>query len=136
LNAVLDASAAAALVLPDEDSSRIQSLLNKLDSRSEIFIPSLWWFEIANILLVAGKRKRITLAQSETAMKLLMKLPVVTDDMAGNKYLESLVSYASRHGLSAYDAAYLELAKRKKAVLVSSDKMLCRAAKKEEFVVF
>lgn len=134
--AVLDASAAAGLILPDEKSTQLQEFLYKLDHKSEIYIPLLWWYEIANILLMAEKKGRLSKTDIQEGMNLLLKLPLITDSSSGQYYLESLVESGRRYSLTAYDTVYLELAKRKKALLVSSDTALSRAAQKEKIRLF
>lgn len=58
----VDCSIALALFLPDEDSERAEYFLNK--ARSAVFwVPSLWWYEVANAITVARKRKRLDEAE-------------------------------------------------------------------------
>ena len=97
-------------------------------STEEAVVPSLWWFEIRNILIVNERRHRI--AESDTAAFLfhLSRLRVRVDRLAD----ENVVLRLSRvHGLSVYDAAYLALAQREDLPLATLDGALRTAARGE-----
>lgn len=126
----MDASAAAALILPDEDSSLMDSIIKKLNSKSEIWVPSLFWFEFGNIFLSAIKRKRIDSSFIYETEKILMYLPFHTDSSIGFAYKQKLISIGIENKLTTYDSSYLELALRKKINLISLDKNLKQAAQK------
>lgn len=68
---VLDARAVAAILLPDEDSDKISNLMaefQKENSSSLFLVPSLWWSEITNILLVSFRRGRIKEDELQTSL--------------------------------------------------------------------
>ena len=125
---VMDASAAAALILPDEDSSMMDSLIKKLNSKSEIWVPSLFWFEFGNIFLSAINQKRIDTSLIYEFEKILSYLPIQTDSSEGFAYKQKLISIGIENKLTTYDSSYLELALRKKINLISLDKNLMKAA--------
>lgn len=126
---VLDASLALALVLPDEKSGAIERLLKESERGSvELLTASHWTLEVANGLLQAGRRKRISAADRVTAFDLLTALHVAIHP--GELPAERLFTLADREGLSIYDTAYLALALEQKALLATADRALARAARR------
>jgi predicted nucleic acid-binding protein len=93
-------------------------------------VPGLWFFEIANALLVLTRRKRITTRECTIARRALAALHPVVDDEGPRIALEKLSDLAAEHSLSVYDAAYLELALRTKLPLASLDSGLNKAAQR------
>ncbi len=126
---VLDASLTLALVLPDEKSGEIERLLEENERGSiELLTASHWTLELANGLLQAGRRKRISAADRVTAFDLLTGLPVAIHP--GELSAATLFTLADREGLSIYDTAYLALALEQKAMLATADKGLAAAARR------
>jgi predicted nucleic acid-binding protein len=123
---VLDASAALLLLFQDEDQAAAAVLFDRLAEGSAI-APVLWTFEVANALKMAEQRGRATSADTAKAMELLAQLPLTLESTAPAMPL--LVSVARQYGLSAYDAAYLELALRSGCALATFDKKLTAAAR-------
>ncbi len=124
---VVDCSIAAALGLPDEQSDGADAFLQRI-ADDEVWVPSLWWHEIGNVIVSARRRKRITDNDASGLMHLYGELPVDTDSACGGELLERTHRLAMNHGLSAYDATYLELAERKQAGLATLDARLKQAA--------
>ena len=124
---VIDSSLALAWTLPDERSPSADKFWKQLTSGAELWSPSLWWYEIANALVVAKRRKRISEPDALRAAGLFQKLPIKTVELSD---LERCMWLASEGGISAYDAAYLELAIRLGAGLATLDKKLAAAAKR------
>jgi predicted nucleic acid-binding protein len=127
---VLDASMAMSWCFADESTpySR-QVLATLLDSYAEV--PALWPFEIANVLAVNEKRRRITEAISQEFLETLAGLDIRIDKSLPGVDGNALLLLARRFGLTAYDAAYWELAKRKGLPLATFDKELIEAAAQE-----
>jgi predicted nucleic acid-binding protein len=125
---VADASFAAALFLPDETSSAARRFFSGLKPADEVWVPSLWWYEITNVLIIAEQRKRLTPVDTAKIISLYSQLNLETDTLSGTKYSGRLYEIAKTCHLTAYDAAYLELAMRKEAVLATLDKKLVKAA--------
>ena len=124
---VLDASIPACWALQEEDDPRADAAFARIRS-DEAVVPSLWWFEIRNILVVNEQRKRITESDSGGFLRDLAGLRVRVD----REPEESVVLRLARtHGLSVYDAAYLELALREAIPLVTLDAQLTAAARAE-----
>ena len=125
---VIDCSFAAALFLPDENSENVNDFFLSLLPDDEVHVPALWWYEVANVLAVAERRKRLGYADIAKCITLFEKMNLKTDHLSGAGYAKEIYELAQKNKLSAYDAAYLELTIRKKANLASLDKDLVNAA--------
>ena len=125
---VIDCSFYSALFLPDESSSKVRNFFLNLTKNDELWVPSLWWYEIINVLIVSERRKRLVYSDVIKIFSLLEKLELVTDTLKDTFFSKEIYELAQRYQLSAYDAAYLELAIRKGASLASLDKQLIKAA--------
>lgn len=123
---VLDSSVALAWVLPDESSPAADAVIERLAVEAAV-VPALWPFEIANVLVVAQRRGRLTAKHAAAALGHLRALPIEIDAAAPDDRLPAILSLAERLDLTAYDAAYLELAQRLDAPLATLDERL-RAA--------
>jgi predicted nucleic acid-binding protein len=109
---VLDASIAASWFLPDEQQEAADGILHRL-RRDQALVPALFWTEMQNILLVAERRSRIDEDAVILSLNQLYRLPIGT---AQSPTMEDVLRLARRHGLSAYDATYLALAKSEAVV--------------------
>lgn len=123
---VIDASVTAAWCFHDEATEASQALRRGLIHRT-VLVPLLWHVECANLLLTAERRKRITADQAAELLDLLGSLPVRTDPET-ERLRGPVYRLATTHGLTVYDAVYLDLAIRRGAELATRDKALRRAA--------
>ena len=121
---VLDASIPACWALQDEEDPRADTAFARIRS-DEAVVPSLWWFEIRNILVVNERRKRITESDTGIFLRDLAGLRVRVDREPDES---AVLSLARTHGLSVYDAAYLELALREAIPIATLDAQLTTAA--------
>ena len=124
---VLDASMAASWCFLDESTPYTQSVLRTL-MISYAEVPPLWPVEIANLLAVNERKGRITPLISAAFLDSLSALNIQLDTESPAIGGEILLPFTRRYGLTAYDAAYLELAKRKGLPLATLDKELIKAA--------
>ena len=131
---VLDCSVAMAWCFADETNSYTEAVLQDLADTGAV-VPSIWPLEMVNVLLVAERRKRISKAQSRRFVELLQSLPIAVDDVSASRIWDGVLSLAREQQLSAYDAAYLELAMREGLPLATADNALKRAAKRCGVVV-
>jgi predicted nucleic acid-binding protein len=131
---VIDSSVALAWALPDETSKEAERFLSRVSIRSILWVPALWWYEMANALLMAERRKRLTEAGRIRLMELYRKLPIRTDMMLDSDIVWRFHTLAMEYNLSAYDAAYLELAQRRGLGLATVDQHLHAAAQKAGIV--
>lgn len=122
---VLDASAALALLLADEEGMETEELLaDTIERNGQILVPSLFWFEVGNGILVAERRGRISPEVSSRADHYLSQLPIVTHAPLDRETRGRISELSRTYGLSYYDAGYLELAIRYQACLKTFDKHL------------
>ena len=131
----MDCSIAAALGLPDERSETAEAFL-AIMADDEVWVPALWWHEIGNVITSAKRGKRITDNDTTGLMLLYGELPLHTDTTHGGPLVERVFRLATSFDLSAYDAAYLELAERKQAGLATLDDRLNKAATASGVQVF
>jgi predicted nucleic acid-binding protein len=109
---VVDASVALAWALPDESSAYADPALAVVE-RDGLRVPELWAREVANGLAVAYLRKRITSADEKAFLAALSHLSSDVEEAASAlAVVRDGTAAAMRYGLTAYDAAYLELASR------------------------
>ena len=123
---VVDCSITMAWFL-DEDCTLADAVLSALD-RAEVIVPGIWPLETANSLAVGERRSRLTAAEVARALDLIRGLSIVIDGETCPRALGETLSLARAHGLSAYDASYLELAMREGAELATADKALQETA--------
>lgn len=124
---VLDASISACWAFKDEQHTIADAALDRSDV-DEIFVPSLWWFETRNVLIVAERRKRLTVATTNAFLRSMQRLKLSTDRAPEEV---DVLRLARRHGLTVYDSGYLELAMRKGLPLATLDRRLAVAAEGE-----
>jgi predicted nucleic acid-binding protein len=126
---VADSSIGIAWVVREQSTKASEDLLQRVDSNTQFYVPTLWMFEVANALLVLFRRKRIDSVQYDRARRDLIDLCPVVDDECSRFALGQTSESAKKYALSAYDATYLELSLRKGLPLASRDVALNRAAK-------
>jgi predicted nucleic acid-binding protein len=127
---VVDSSIALAWALPDETSKEADRFLSRISMKSILWVPALWWYEMANALLMAQRRKRLGEVEKIRLMELYGRLPIRTDVALDSDIVWRLHTLAMEHNLSAYDAAYLELAQRRGLGLATVDRPLRVAAQR------
>ena len=121
---VIDASVAAAWCLRDESgSAEADEIMVRLSGETG-GVPEIFWHELRNIPIVAERRHRIEKEAAERHLRRLRDLPLATDSDQDDA---ETLALARRHDLSAYDAAYLETARRRSAELVTFDRKLAAA---------
>jgi predicted nucleic acid-binding protein len=127
---VIDASFAGAWLLPDEHSTEADRVLAAvLRGKERLAAPELWTYEMLNLIVSATRRGRIETNQLERAVRLIERIPVEFYDHQSHAIQERVLRLASRFSLSAYDAAYLELADRLQCPLRSLDEDLAAAGR-------
>jgi predicted nucleic acid-binding protein len=127
---VLDCSMTMAWIFPDEATKGSTALRESL-LEDYALVPTVWPLEVANVLLVATRRKRVQESEWPKLLADLAVLPIEVDRETSERALSDGLQVARRYDLSAYDAVYLELALRRKAPIATLDKNLksaCRRA--------
>jgi predicted nucleic acid-binding protein len=133
---VVDASVALAWALPDESSAYADAVLAVVE-REGLRVPDLWAREIANGLAVANLRKRITSTDETAFLTALSKLRIeVEEASAPLTVIRDGTAAAMRYGLTAYDAAYVDLAWRDGLTLATLDTAMRRAAEQSQIAIF
>ena len=126
---VLDCSVTMAWCFEHEADAYARAVLTSVP-RGPAVVPPLWLLEVPNVLLVAERRRRITRPDGLRFLDLLTELPLVIADPEGIAGMRALVALGRDLGLSAYDAAYLHLARREGMPLATRDQALRSAARR------
>jgi predicted nucleic acid-binding protein len=124
---VLDASVAMSWCFEDEATAQTEALLDRVGAEGAL-VPTIWFLEVANVLLVAERRGRLTDAQATRFTALLHQLPLETAE--AHQGLEDLLGWGRRYSLSSYDASYFGLAETSGLPLATLDARLSEAALK------
>jgi predicted nucleic acid-binding protein len=132
---VVDASVALAWCFPDEESAYAHSVLVALENQT-VLVPAIWSVEIANALVVGERRKRIRRPEMRRFIELLKVLRVVEDRQVFTDAIDNFLALALLHKLTAYDAAYLDLAVRFSAPLATVGRELQKAARAAGISIF
>ena len=125
---VLDCSMTMAWVFPDEATAATDRLRDAL-LETRAFVPALWPIETANVLLVATRRGRIAQDEWPGILAHLDALPIDIDPPSTSRTWGRTLDLARAHGISAYDAMYLELAMRMRMPLATLDRALGAAGR-------
>lgn len=124
---VLDGSVTMVWGFDDEADDYADAILERMPEL-QAHVPSLWPLEVANALLVGERRHRITPAEAGRFLAILGTFPIVVDNETASQAWADTMHLARAHNLSAYDAAYLELALRRGLPLATLDAKLESAA--------
>lgn len=127
---ILDCSFCVSIFLPDEQSDRVVNAFGNIQEMDEVYIPQLWWYETSNVLSIAVNRKRLMHNDVLDIIQLFTQYNFITDINYGKDYSEKLFSLSQLYSLSAYDAAYIELAIRKNGILGTLDEKQKKACSK------
>ena len=125
---VLDGSVTLAWTFEDESDAYADAVLDRLAATRAV-VPSLWPLEVANGLLMGERRRRSTEAQTIKWIAALSALPIDVDGETNVHAWGETLALARGHKLTAYDAAYLELAQRRRLPLATLDRALRAAAR-------
>ena len=131
---IIDASATGPLIIPDEADNLIATLPAILTDDT-VLAPNHWPLEVANLAMMAVRRKRMTTELMQQNIAELSTFKIVIDGQTAEHSWGRTLDLAMRHGLTAYNAAYLELGLRLDAVLITQDRKLAAAARAEQIEV-
>jgi len=135
MNYVYDSSFIGTLIIPDEKIFKVEKAHIAIDVDEKIYAPLLLWYEIANVFKNLIRRKRYAPDDILLLFPAITTIGLTTDFEYGTDYSKKIWNLCNDYNLSSYDAAYLELAERKKAVLCTLDGNLKIAAKKHGVAV-
>lgn len=125
---VLDNSVVMAWYFEDEANAYTSAVLESL-AGGDALVPTIWPLEVANVLLVGERKGRSSEARTSRFIALLDALPIRIDAATPQRALSGILTLAGEQRLSAYDAAYLDLATREGLPLATQDQALRSAAK-------
>ncbi|MFN8546240.1 MAG: type II toxin-antitoxin system VapC family toxin [Candidatus Binatia bacterium] len=127
---VVDASIAVAWVHPTQATTETDGLLDEVERGARPVVPTLWFLEVANALLVLERRKKIRSEERATALRTLHGLDPEVDDAGHRLAFNKVSELATLHDLSIYDACYVELALRERLPLATKDDSLRAVARR------
>ena len=122
----IDASVALAWCFPDEASNYADSVLLAVENLT-VIVPTIWAVEITNALLVGERRKRIRQPEIRRYVDLLKGLSIVEERQRFSETVSNVLPLAREYDLSAYDAAYLDVAVRHEIPLATLDGAMQKA---------
>ena len=124
---VIDASISLSWCFGDERTARTDGVLERLRTE-EAVAPSIWPLEVANGLRSAERRGRIDEREMMGVTRLLNALPIRAEELPLRRALSEVLPLARALAITAYDAAYVELALRMGLPLATADDRLASAA--------
>lgn len=124
---VLDASLTLSWCFRDEANPASLALLDRMATEVAL-VPALWHLEIANVLVIAQRRGRITPERVADFLRELAILEIQVDHETAGRAFAHLLPLCRDHALTSYDAAYLDLARRRRLPLATLDADLIRVA--------
>jgi predicted nucleic acid-binding protein len=125
---IVDNSVVMSWCFQDQASDYADAVLERLEDATA-YVPSVWPLEVVNVLLAAERRSYISEADSVRFINLLSRLPILVQHEGPGKVMKDLLALARAHGLSSYDASYLDLAMKRGLPLATLDRKLRQAAK-------
>jgi len=131
MSLVLDSSMTLAWVYSDETTQAVNQVFDLLSTTGG-WVPAIWRLEVANVLEMGTRRKRHGRDFRDATLADLAQLPIQVDGETNQQAWGATLHLATRHQLTLYDAAYLELALRRNLPLATLDQDLRRAAGKEK----
>jgi predicted nucleic acid-binding protein len=126
---VLDASVVLTWCFPDENTALAEHVAHRFKQGDSALAPSFWPHEVLNGLLAGEKRKCISKEMMQSFLDDLTMLPVTLEQSQAGVVFDRIQSLSRKHGLTAYDAAYLDLAIENGLALATLDEALVRACK-------
>jgi predicted nucleic acid-binding protein len=118
---VVDASITLSWCFPDEQTRLSLQVLDRLNAGEEAQVRAFWSVEVLNSLLVGEKRGRITAEQTRSFLSNLAALQPTVDHTSLEQVFSVVQMLCRDHGLTPYDALYIELARRTKSPLATLD---------------
>ena len=134
MSLVIDSSMTLAWYFEDEKTAASLTVLKRVVEAGAV-VPALWRLEVASGFQVAVRRGRITVAYRDASLSDLRALVIALDPQTDHHAWTETLALSDRYGLTPYDAAYLELARRAQLPLATLDEALIRAAPIEQITL-
>ena len=125
---VIDASIIISWYNPDEQNDYAKDILFCL-KKEQAIAPCLCCYEVNNVLRVLEKKGKVPSLSVDKALVAIDKLRIVRDSAPAGFIMPLVLQLSREHGLTVYDACYLELAVRLNLPIASLDEDLLKAAK-------
>ncbi len=135
MSIVLDASMTLAWLFEDEQTDQVLATINHV-YMGGASVPPLWRYEVANGLQMAIRRQRITPDYRTRCLDKIDELPITIDPEGLSEIWSTTIKLADLYRLTVYDAAYLELAQRRRLPLATLDAALSKAARESGVDLF
>jgi predicted nucleic acid-binding protein len=126
---VLDCSVTMAWCFLDEATPTTVDLFHRAVNDSAL-VPYLWYLEVTNTLMLSERKARLNFTQVIEFIALIQSFDIEVDTQDTDQVFASLFPLCRSHGLTSYDAVYLDLAMRRQLPLATLDESLRKAAKK------
>lgn len=127
MSIVIDASITLPWYFDDEVSPATEAVMDRVVAEGAV-VPAHWKLEIANGFRTGLRRGRIVPSYRDASLSDLDAMPIEIDAETNLHAWHATLRLADRYDLTPYDAAYLELAQRRRLPLATLDKNLGRAA--------
>lgn len=134
MSLVLDSSVTLAWLYSAESTEEVASVFERV-VESGAWVPALWRLEVANVLEMGVRKGRSDAAFRDASLADLALLPITVDPETDRQAWGATAKLAARYRLTLYDAAYLELARRRCLPLATLDSELRTAASAEDIVL-
>lgn len=126
---VLDNSVAMRWCFENAADAHSDAILARLSSGEDAIVPVLWYYEVSNVLARAQTRGTLAPAKASEFISALKSLNISADTEGTARVLTDVHRLALTHRLTSYDAAYLELAMRRRLPLATLDGDLIKASR-------
>ncbi|OXE35111.1 MAG: VapC toxin family PIN domain ribonuclease [Phenylobacterium zucineum] len=130
MSLVFDSSVTLAWVYEEETTDAVLSVFKSI-KQDGAWVPSLWHLEVGNVLEMSIRRGVRDVAFGDVTLSDLASLPIRVDPETDHHAWGATKRLAAQHALTLYDAAYLELARRRGLPLATLDKALRKSAETE-----
>lgn len=127
MSVVVDCSVAVAWCFADRETAATVELLRAVE-RAGMVVPAVWPLEVASVVLAGERRGTVDAGQRERFFEVLDALDVEVEPIDSGRVFGETMAHARRHGLTSYDASYLELAMRRGLPLATNDGEIVKAA--------
>jgi predicted nucleic acid-binding protein len=128
---VIDASVVLTWCFPDENAELAGHFAERFKRGDTAIAPSFWPHEVLDALLSGEKRKRISSSLAQSFLDDLAVLPIALEQLPSKIVFARIRALGRKYGLTAYDAAYLDLAMDSGLPLATLDEDLMRASRRE-----
>jgi predicted nucleic acid-binding protein len=125
---VLDNSVAMRWCFESAQHPYADSILQRLAEGEDAIVPVLWFYEASAVLAREEIRGNLAAFKASEFIAELQSLDIRPDEPGPETIFGDVYRLAIAHRLTAYDAAYLELALRRDLALATLDEDLIRAS--------